>query len=114
MDLAEALALTKSGKTVVVVHETRIAGVQLLERVPDGVLDGAARINRTNGDQFVRFDGGGLLRFLNVHQVRTGYARGISADVVLVDAAVSLDGRLVLELGPLVAPDGAFAVAPLS
>ncbi|MBN0039374.1 hypothetical protein JN535_04190 [Cellulosimicrobium cellulans] len=114
MNLAEATDLARSGKTVTVVHETRVAGVQLLERLPDGALDSAARINRTNGDQYVRFHGGGILRFLNVHQVRVGYARGRSTDVVLVDAAVPLDGRLLLELGPLVAPDGAFAVAPLS
>ena len=114
MDLAEALALTKSGKTVVVVHETRVAGVHLLDRLPDGALDSAARINRTNGDQYVRFHGGGILRFLNVHQIRVGYARGRSADVVLVDAVVPLDGRLMHELGPVVASDGAFAVGPLS
>lgn len=114
MKIADAVALARGGRTVLVVPETREAGRALFETIDPATLVDVTHVRRSTGRELVKFTGGGEVRFTSAGSVRLGGARGHRADVVLVDSRALPDDRLTHELEPCVATTGgSLVVAPL-
>lgn len=92
-----------SGKTVLLVtdggHASRAALYEIEERAARRCLEGIVEVRRANGQESIRHASGGRVMIV---PVRGHGGRGMSADVVFVDALDMTADRLA-ELMPAVA-----------
>lgn len=91
MNKFAAIGLTEdalhSGKRVLVItHSARPYEMQELEAVaPEGAI---SRVVRANGRARIDYVNGGRVDFRSREQIERGGARGLSADVVFIDAGI--------------------------
>lgn len=91
MNLADLVPLAQMGKTLVVIAATHARSQQVFETLATGNLEQPCRITRTAGDESVRFEAGGSIRFVPAAMSRA--LRGRSFDVVILDADAHLSDR---------------------
>ncbi|MFD6093987.1 hypothetical protein ACFWGN_17875 [Oerskovia sp. NPDC060338] len=107
MNLADFVPLAQTGKTVLVIAATHARSRQVFETLAAGNLEQLRRITWTLGDESVRFEAGGSIRFLPASVAWWGAIRGLTPDVVILDADAHLSDRVKLELEPAVATGAA-------
>src|SRR5690606_27496068 len=73
--IADAVALAKGGRTVLVVPETQDAAAALFESIDPGTLTDVTHVRRTRGRELVKFTSGGEVRFTSAGSARLGAAR---------------------------------------
>ena len=104
MNLADLVPLAQMGKTLVVVAATHARSRQVFETLATGNFEQPCRITRTAGNESVRFETGGSIRFLPAAMSRA--LRGRSFEVMVLDADAHLSDRARDELEPVVAMGG--------
>lgn len=107
MNLADFAPLAQAGKTVLVIAATHSRSWWVFQTLTTDLVEQVHRVTRGAGNEGVEFESGGSIRFLPAPVVMSGAIRGLTPDVVILDAGAHLSDRVMDEFGPAVATGAA-------